>query len=164
MFVWTIGTILVFGFFLTLLCKFPSITHFFGKSHFFKLSGKWIYFVEVSSEKPLCVWSAPAGFCVFHKIDISGFWRHARSAKSAVFCVFCNFWMPFHRIWCQGKGRWRVDGPCKNPRNWGARGGWSWKRLHTISQKRILDTYKVTHAWRPLRGRRIWQGGGSSEC
>ena len=147
MFIWTIRTILVFSIFLTLTCKFPSKPRLFEKSHFFKLSGKWIYFVEVYSEKLPCVWKLPAGF-FFWQIDISGFRRHARSAKSAVFCVFCNFWMPFHRIWCQGKGRWRVDGPCKNPRNWGARGGgWSWKRLHTISKKRILDTYKVTHAW-----------------
>ena len=60
MFIWTIGTILAFGMFLSLTCRFLSITHFWGKSHFFKLSGTCIYFVEVYYEKPLCVWSAPA--------------------------------------------------------------------------------------------------------
>ena len=34
--------------FLTLTCKFPSITAFLGNCHFFKLSEPLIYFVEVS--------------------------------------------------------------------------------------------------------------------
>ena len=48
MFLWTIRTIQVFNKMFTLSCKFPSITTFFGKSHFFKLSRKLIYFVEVN--------------------------------------------------------------------------------------------------------------------
>ena len=37
--------------------------------------------------------------------------------KVQFFVFFYNFWMPFHRIWCQGKGRWRVDGPYMDPRD-----------------------------------------------
>ena len=51
MFIWSIRTIYVFSEILTLTCKFPSITTFFGTKHFFKLSGKWIDFVEVSFQK-----------------------------------------------------------------------------------------------------------------
>ena len=104
MFIWTIRTILGFSIFLTLTCKFQSKPRLFEKSHFFKLSGKWIYFVEVSSEKLPCVWKLPAGAFFLWQIDISGFWRHARSSKSVIFVFFVVF------------GPWwgrRRDFPCR---------------------------------------------------
>ena len=87
MFIWTIRTILVFGKKVILICKFPSSFHFLGKSHFLRLLWKWIYFVEVSSQKVPLLGCSRRGF-YFWKINISEILRHAHFEEIAFLLIF----------------------------------------------------------------------------
>ena len=64
-----------------LICKFPSSFHFLGKSHFLRLSWKWINSLEVYSESSPMLGTARRGFC-FWKTNISGIFGHAHLGKT----------------------------------------------------------------------------------
>ena len=82
---------------LTLTCKFPSITAFFGKTTFssyqeneFICGGK--FSDRVSSDKLLAVSAAGPPAAFFPEIDMSGFFGHAHFGKK---CDFAQIWSDF---------------------------------------------------------------------
>ena len=98
-----------------------------GKSHFLRLSGKWINSSGVSSQKLSYVYEAPAGAFISAKLTFLGISDIPILEKV---CISSYLGFPFHLWKWKGKGKW-TQSPC-----WGTTSG-----IHVCqgSQKYLMN-------------------------